>query len=414
MDGSGDWRNMSTMRSWLNKLIHEDPIIRKVSLATFIDRFGNGLLITVLAIYFSFVEGLGAHKTALALSIGAAAGLICTIPAGHIVDRVGQRTVVILAMTANAVSIFALIFVHSFLWLTLCFAADAISTVFSRNGQLTLIARVSEAKDAARNRAYTRSINNLGIGLGTLGAGVALSVNTATGYKTVIVLDAFSFLCGAYMYSRLPHFPPTLQEREKFDWTILKDGRYISAMTMASVTNIQFAIQNIGIPIWIVKYTDAPRWWVSAIMILNTTAVVLFQVKVSKWSRPLADSASQYFLSGLLIAAACGLYAFASGPSAKIASLLLILGMALHVIAELFLAMIHWQLSFDLADSNRQGAYYGIWTFGSGITDIIGPSLVTFALVSMGKSGWALLALIFLVNVSLYRVIVLRPKPSLT
>jgi len=100
------------MSSRLSKLIHEDPIIRKVSAASLIDRFGNGLLTSILVIYFSFVEGLGPSMTALALSIGAAAGLIMTIPAGHIVDRVGQRTVVVWSMTANGLAIFALIFVH--------------------------------------------------------------------------------------------------------------------------------------------------------------------------------------------------------------------------------------------------------------------------------------------------------------
>ena len=413
MDESGDWRNMSTMPSWLSKVIHEDPIIRKVSLASLVDRFGNGLLMSVLVIYFSFIEGLGPGKTALALSIGAAAGLIMTIPAGHVVDRIGQRTVVVVSMAANGIAIMGLIFVHSFIWLTICIAADSVANVFSRNGQLTLIARVGDQKNAARNRAYTRSINNLGIGLGSLGAGIALSINSASGYQVAIFLDACTFLLGAVIYTRVPHFPPTLQEREKFDWSIFKDGRYIAATMMSAVTNIHFIVQNIGIPIWIVKYTDAPRWWVSAVLILNTTSVVLFQMRVSKRSKPLNESANQYLASGALIAVACLLYASAEGPSAQIASLLLLIGMALHVVGELFISMVHWQISFDLADASRQGAYYGVWTFGNGITEIIGPTLVTFALVSMGKSGWALLALMFFINVSLYRFIVLRPKREL-
>ena len=402
--------NIPRMSSWLSKLIHEDPIIRKVSAASLIDRFGNGLLTSILVIYFSFVEGLGPSKTALALSIGAAAGLIMTIPAGHIVDRVGQRTVVVWSMTTNGLAIFALIFVHSFLWLVLVFAADSISNVFSRNGQLTLIARVGNAANAARNRAYTRSVNNLGIGLGSLGAGIALAINSANGYRIAIFLNACTFLIGALIYRTVPYFTPTLREREKFDWSIFKDGRYLMATIMAAITNLHFMIQSIGIPIWIVKYTNAPRWWVSTLLLLNTVSVVLFQIKVSKRSKPLKDSANQYLLSGFLLAAACGLYAFAEGPSAKIASLLLFCGMGLHVMAELVISMIHWQISFDLADSTRQGAYYGIWTFGNGLSDIIGPTLITFALVSMGQMGWALLGLIFIVNVTLYRAIVLRPK----
>jgi MFS family permease len=395
------------MPSWLNKVIHEDPIIRKISLASLIDRFGNGLLISILVIYFSFTVGLGPHKTALALSLGAAAGLLCTIPAGHLVDRVGQRPVVIISMIVNGVAIASLAFVHSFLWLTICFAADSIANVFSRNAQQTLIARVGDSRTNPRNRAYTRSINNLGIGLGSLGAGLALSINSATGYQVAIILDAATFFAGAYIYTLVPHFPATLQEREKFDWTIFKDGRYIAATLMAAVTNIQFVVQNVGLPIWIVKYTDAPRWWVSTILILNTTAVVLFQVKISKRTKPLKESSRQYLFTGTLLAGACLLYASAQGRSAQIAALIFIAGMALHVVAELIISMIHWQISFDLADELRQGAYYGIWTLGNGLSEIIGPSLVTFALVSLGKPGWALLALIFVLNTALYRVIVI-------
>jgi MFS family permease len=398
------------MPSWLNKVIHEDPIIRKVSLASLIDRFGNGLLISVLVIYFSFTVGLGPHKTALALSLGAAAGLICTIPAGHIVDRVGQRSVVVLSMLANGIAIMSLVFVHSFIWLTICFAADSIANVFSRNAQQTLIARVGDSRTNPRNRAYTRSINNLGIGLGSLGAGIALAINSSFGYQVAIILDGCTFLAGAYIYSLVPRFPPTLKEREKFDWSIFKDGRYLAATFMAAVTNIQFVVQNVGIPIWVVKYTDAPRWWVSTLLLLNTAAVVAFQMKVSKRTKPLKDSANQYLFTGVLLAAACLLYASAEGPSARVASLLLIVGMAIQVLAELIISMIHWQISFDLADESRQGAYYGIWTLGNGLSEIIGPSLVTFALVSLGKPGWALLALIFLLNTALFRVIVTSRK----
>jgi len=122
------------MLARISKVIHEDPIIRKISIASLIDRFGNGLLMSIMAIYFAFIEGIGPSKTALALSIGAAAGLVMTIPAGHVVDRVGQRAVVVWSMTANGMAIFSLIFVHSFLWLAVAFAADSISNVFSRNG----------------------------------------------------------------------------------------------------------------------------------------------------------------------------------------------------------------------------------------------------------------------------------------
>ena len=148
-------------------------------------------------------------------------------------------------------------------------------------------------------------------------------------------------------------------------------------------------------------------------LILNTAAVVIFQVRVSKRTKPLKDSANQYFFTGLLLAGACILYAFAEGPSARIASLIFIVGMGLHVCAELIIAMIHWQISFDLAEEERQGAYYGIWTLGNGLSEIVGPMVVTYALVSLGKPGWMALSAMFIANSLLFRVIVRGPRVHL-
>ena len=405
--------NRSTNRlrnvpKWISRLVHEDPVIRKISAAALIDRFGNGLLMSVLVIYFAFVENLGPAKTALALTIGGAAGLVVTIPAGHIVDRAGQRTVVVWSMALNGLAMLSFVFVHTLFWLIIAFSADAMAQVFSRNGQQTLIARLGTPENAARNRAYTRAINNLGIGLGSLGAGVALSINSAQVYRLIILLNASTFFIGAMIYRTIPYYQSTLREREKFDWSIIRDGRYIAATVMAGITNLHFLVQNIGIPIWVVKYTHAPRWWLSAIFLFNTASVVLFQVRISKRSKPLKDSAGQYLLSALLLAAAFLFYAVSDGPTARLASALLLAGMALHVIAELLISMVHWQLSFDLADPARRGAYYGLWTFGDGLIEILGPSIITFALVSIGKGGWALLAAMFVINASLYKYIVVR------
>jgi MFS family permease len=394
------------VRSLLRRIIHEDPTFQKISFSIFIDRFGNGLLISVLTIYFSFHVGIGPARTALALSIGAAFALCFSIPAGHIIDLFGQKIVVILAMLVNGIAIFSLVYVKTFLELAIALTIDAIATVFSRNAQLTMIARISAPEKAAHNRAYTRSVSNLGIGLGTFGSGLALSLNSTFAYRTVISLDAVTFLIAALLYFRVPYLKPTLSAKESFDWTIFKDHRYIKAVLMSTIANIHFVVQNVGLPIWVVKYTHAPRWWVAALFIINTASIVLFQVKVSKFNQPLNKSFKTYFYSALLLFIACALYATAAGPSAKIAALVLTLGMAAQVIAEMFISMIHWNLSFDLADPTRQASYYGIWNVGTSLTDIIGPSIITFAIVSGQKVGWLLVGVGFVINSLAYKFII--------
>ena len=68
-------------------VVSPDPIVRKITLSTFINTFGNGLFMTTGIIYFSLIVGLGAQKVALAFSLSGALSLLLSIPSGHFADR---------------------------------------------------------------------------------------------------------------------------------------------------------------------------------------------------------------------------------------------------------------------------------------------------------------------------------------
>ena len=47
------------------------------------------------------------------------------------------------------------------------------------------------------------------------------------------------------------------------------------------VTLLNMPLLSLVIPLWIVQRTEAPTWTVSALLVLNTLSVVLFQVRVA-------------------------------------------------------------------------------------------------------------------------------------
>lgn len=391
-------------------VVSPDPIVRKITLSTFINTFGNGLFMTTGIIYFSLIVGLGAQKVALAFSLSGALSLLLSIPSGHFADRYPPRLIAFSALIGMGFCAISLIFIQSWWLLLIALSLDSIFEVFGQNARMAMIARIGEGEERVRIRAYTRAVTNLGIAFGTVVAGFALAINTVFAYKSMIALDALTFFLAAFAYLRVPNVKPTLLANEKFDWSILRDFRYIKAMLLSGVMSMHFILQNIAIPVWIVKDTNAPRWWVSVIMFINTVAVVLFQVRMSKGASTAQFGAKQFRQAGFYIAIACLLYGSAKGLNTVTAAAVLILAMVLHVIGELLASTGSWSIAFELADQNRQGAYQGLWRMGFGGMNVIGPSLVIFFAIGLGQIGWLIMGGIFILTGMLMSKVISKEK----
>ena len=397
-------------RQSFENVVSPDPIVRKITLSTFINTFGNGLFMTTGIIYFSLVVGLGAQKVALAFSLSGALSLLLSVPSGHFADRYPPRLIASTALVGMGFCAFALIFIQNWWLLLTALSLDSIFEVFGQNARMAMIARIGEGEERVRIRAYTRAVTNLGIAFGTVIAGFALAINTPFAYKFMIALNSVTFFLAAVAYLRVPNVKPSLSNREKFDWAILKDYRYISAMLLSGVMSMHFILQNIAIPVWVVKETNAPRWWVSVIMFVNTIAVVLFQVRMSKGAANAEIGAKQFKKAGFYIAAACLFYGAAKGLNPYAASAVLIIAMLIHVVGELLASTGSWSIAFEMANQDRQGAYQGLWRMGFGGMNVIGPSLVIFFAIGLGQIGWVIMAFIFIITGLLMNQVIAKVK----
>jgi MFS family permease len=385
------------LKSIVGNIVSPDPTVRKLTFANFINTFGNGMFHTVGIIYFSFVVGLGAHKVALAFTIGAAVSLAVSVPAGHLADRYPPKFIGMASFVAQGLILGAQVFTKTWNVFVILLCLEYFVERFGQNARMSYIAHVGEGQKRVEARAYMRAVTNLGIGSGTLIAGIALALNTPTAYKTMIVLDAISFLFAALAYSRVPNIPPTLEEHEKFDWTVLKDHRYLIATALNGGLNLHFLIQNVAIPVWVVQETNAPRWMISGIMLINTIAIVLFQVKTSKKAENLQAAVKIFQQASFFVAIASVIYAFSHGVNAVVASMIMLLGMCVHIAGELYGSNGAWMIAMELADDRRQGVYQGIWSMGFGLTDMIGPPILVALVIGMGQPGWFILAVWFLI-----------------
>ena len=359
---------------------------------------------TVGIIYFSFVVGLGAHKVALGFTIGAAVSLAVSVPAGHLADRWSPKYLGITSFVLQGIFLGLQIFTKSWGVFVALLVCEYFVERFGQNARMAYIARVGEGQARVEARAYMRAVTNLGIGSGTLIAGIALAINTPAAYKTMIAIDALSFLLAAVAYTRVPNVEPKLEKHEKFDWSVLRDHRYLIATVLNGGLNLHFLVQNVAIPVWVVQETNAPRWMLAVIMLLNTVAIVLFQVRTSKSSTDIKAAVRLFQRASFYVAISSLIYATAHGVNSILASIIMLVGMAVHVAGELFGSNAAWMIAMELADERRQGVYQGIWSMGFGLTDMIGPTLLVALVIGIGQFGWVILAFWFALMGTLMRL----------
>lgn len=386
------------MSQLIQKAVPQEPHLQILALSTFVNTFGNGLFMTVDVIYFTTIVGLSPAQVALAISIAGGLALTLSVPSGHIADRFGPRNISAIAVAAEGIAMAGLYFVHSYMPFLIIHIIMGMLGVVAQTTRMATIAKLGGEESRVRLRAYQRAVTNFGISVGTLFAGIGLAYNTETGYKALLLGDAITFVIAGLLYMKLPFVEPTVERGEPFSFEAMKDKVFLGATLSNAFMSVHFVLQSVGIPLWVVRETNAPRWWVSVIMMMNTIAVMLLQVAASKGSATLYGGAKSYRLASYFISLACILYAYAHGVNAVIAALLLSLGMASHIVGELIGSAGSWSIGFGLADENHQGQYQGVWGLSWGLSGTLGPSLVTALVIGMGISGWWILAVVFAIN----------------
>ena len=383
--------------------------LRILAISTLINTFGNGLFMTIEVIYFTSVVGLSPAKVALALSIAGGISLLFSVPAGHLSDRYGPRNIGAIAYIFEGLFLACLVFVHSYAPFLLINIICGITGTVGQTMRMATISKLGTGEERVNIRAYQRTVTNFGIALGSVIAGIALGINTKSVYQEMLLANALTFILSSLVFLKLPFIAPTVEKSEPLSFEALRDRRFLGATVLNGFMSLHFVLQGVAIPLWIVNETNAPRWWVSVIMVINTIGVVLFQIRVSRGSGDIEVGALQFRRAGFAVAVACLLYALASGVSTIWACTILVLAMCVHVFGELIGSAGSWSIGFGLADEKHQGQYQGVYSLSWGVGGTIGPAFVTAMAITIGQLGWVYMAALFAITgLLMYRLVMKR------
>ena len=383
MIGSGLVRRISAV-------LPQDGPQRALILSSFVNRVGNGLFNTAAVLYFTLVVHLPATQVGAGLTIAGLVGLLAGVPAGQLADRHGPRSIMLATLGVQTATMIAFIVVHTWAVFTLVATLDLLAASANNAARGALIARVGGERPAAF-RARLRTFVNLGVVLGTLGAGVAVQIDTRAAYTALIVGNAASYLGCALLLLRVPEHRvlPGPAQRRRLE--ALADRPFVVFAALDGAMGLQYQAVSLLLPIWISVYTHAPHWTVAAVYAVNSGVCVLFQTRIGSAVETTSQGGRAFRRAGLFFLVSCPLMALTADVPAWVAPALLIVAVAVHSLGEVWQSSAGFSLGFGLAPEHAQGQYQGLLGLGFDTGQALAPVILTTVCLGLGQAGWLLL-----------------------
>jgi Major Facilitator Superfamily len=379
----------------LRSLVPPSRDQRVYLLAVLINVYGTGLIITAMTLYAIRVVHLTAARTGLAMTIAGLVSLLAAMPIGRLADRLGPRDVyrVTLLVWAAAAAGYVF-FAHSFVSFLVVTTVEGVALSSSAAADVALLRRVG-GSDATTFRSQSAAVLNLGLSLGIATAGVAIELNTVTAYRALLLGNALSCLIGVAVLGWLPKYEPLAGAREESPFTALRDRAFVGYTVLSGAMYMQYFVLALLLPVWVVFHTNAPRWTVSAFVIINTVMVVLFQVRVGKKVQTIRQGGAAFRRAGVIFLVSCSAMGLAAGLPAWAAVLLLAAAAVVHTYGELWQSSGMFALDFGLAPPHAQGQYQGLVGMGNFAGQALSPFILVGLVLSGGRLGFVLLGVWF-------------------
>ncbi|RSS54650.1 MFS transporter [Streptomyces sp. WAC07061] len=378
----------------LSRLLPPAGPARVLTGITLVHTLGQGLWMALNAIFATAVLGLTPGRFALGVGVAAGIALLVSTPTGHLADLIGPRSVQIWSFIALGPLTAALLAVHDFTSYLLVVSAQAVAYSASRSARMAMVAGLVPPQDRVTVRAYLRATSNVSVSVGAALAGLLLAADSVWAYKAAVVFNASTYLATGLLTLLLPAVAAQ-PARPGPALTVLRDRPYLAFVVLDGLLSMHNLLLDVVLPLWVLHRTNAPRWMIAAILLTNTVAVVLLQVRAARGTDEPGAAARASRSGALCLAVACVFFSFSGGVSATLAGALLLLGALAHVLGEIRQSAGSWGMSFALAPEHAQGQYQGTYAMGADLGKMIAPALLTWLAVDHGGPGWLAMALGF-------------------
>lgn len=360
--------------------------VQLLQLGGLMNAIGNGLVLPFTFIYLHNERGFSLGLAGVIIGVSGAVSLLAGPFSGALVDRLGGKRVLGLALAFLTLGYggYALVAEpwHAFL----ASALTGVGNGMFWASQSTLIAGLTPAERRPAAFAMQRVVMNLGIGIGGLAGGFL----AATSFRLLFLGDALTFVLYAVvlvLFVPQPARPPRAEgERTGTYLDVFRHRIFVALLAVNAIyVSVGYALLELLAP-YAKNEAGVGERWIGPIFAINTLVIVLAQLPIARLAEgrrrmPIFAAIGVVWAASWLLVPVAGLW-FAGVAAA----LMISLAAAVFAIGECLHGAVQAPLVADLADHRLLGRYMAMSAFSWQVGFTVGPPLGG-ALLSLSPTG---------------------------
>lgn len=354
---------------------------------------GMGIFIPISLLFFTEVSGISLQATGLALGFAGLLTLPLPLVLGGLIDRLGPRDVVVVALVLQSVGSFGSLLIWNVWTLGLTALVGAVGNRMFWSSVFGLVADIVPASDRDRWYGAMSAAQAAGFGLGAFAAASLIAVGGPGAYPTMVVLNAVAFLLAAgLIFGRVTGGRARVAAVQTTT-RLMPDSRYLSYIGVNSLFAVCTGAIGICLPVYVSTALDAPDWVVGVLLGTNTAAIALFQSLVVRWVRPFRRTRT-LGASGLTWAVWGVMSALALVVPAAYLVPFLFLAVLVYTAAELLHASTSMSLAASAAPEGARARYLSAFQLSFAVANTVSPILFTQLFAVGPAAPWVMIAVI--------------------
>ncbi|MFF8679989.1 MDR family MFS transporter [Streptomyces sp. CA-100214] len=359
--------------------------------STLVNRLG-AFVATFMALYLTIDRGYSASYAGLVAALHGLGGVVSSVGAGVMTDRLGRRPTLLVAQTSTALSVAALGFVHHPAAIAAVAFVVGMASNASRPAVQAMMADIVRPEDRIRAFSLNYWAINLGFAISSMAAGFIAEVSYLAGF---MIEAGMTLVCAVLVFVKLPESRPQPQggadasgnEAAVSLGTVLRDGRYMSVVGLSFLVAVIFQQGYLGLPVAMGEAGFTPADFGMAIAV-NGVLIVVLQIPVTRFIEH-RDPRLLLVASSLLAGYGFGLTAFAGSVG------VFALTVCVWTLAEIVNAPTQTGLVVRLSPVHGRGRYQGMYTMSWAVASLVAPLMSGFVIDRWGAEWlWGICAVV--------------------
>lgn len=360
--------------------------------STLVNRLG-AFVATFMALYLTIDRGYSASYAGLVAALHGLGGVVSSLGAGVMTDRLGRRPTLLVAQVSTALSVALLGFVRDPVAIAAVAFLVGMASNASRPAVQAMMADIVRPEDRIRAFSLNYWAINLGFAISSMAAGFIAEVSYLAGF---LIEAGMTMACAVLIFIKLPESRPqkvTTEGRVAVEsppvslGTVLRDGRYMSVVGLSFLIALIFQQAYVGLPVAMGEAGFTPADFGMAIAV-NGVLIVVLQIPVTRFIEH-RDPRLLLVLSSLLAGYGFGLTAFAGSVG------VFALTVCVWTLAEIVNAPTQTGLVVRLSPVHGRGRYQGMYTMSWAVAALVAPLMSGFVIDHWGAEWlWGVCAVV--------------------